>query len=154
MAGRGICRGVLLLVVLGLARGIASPSLLPQVADAQVGPCRSDPVVSLSDGSQIDLSATIADDVSDVVQVAYVLHGPVGTSVVSVLGTDGAMGLKETFSYYADLSPDTYDSATLVTTGAHHLQVTAGAFVTTLAAVGALSVSGYSGQTLRLHLAQ
>jgi len=51
-------------------------------ARAKISGCRSDPVVLLSTGVAVDLSAAIDDAATDVQQVAYTVHAPVGTSVV------------------------------------------------------------------------
>jgi len=60
--------------------------------------CRSDPLVVLSNGVTLDLSATIYDDVTDVQQVAYTLQAPQGVTVVRTITTDGAVGYKEHFA--------------------------------------------------------
>jgi len=47
--------------------------------------CRADPIVTLSNGLVVHLSATVYDAPSDITGVAYTMHAPVGTSVVSVV---------------------------------------------------------------------
>jgi hypothetical protein len=64
--------------------------------------CRSDPIVILSNGVVLDLSADIVDDVSDVQQVNYVLHAPKGVSLLRSISTDGPVGYREHFNFQPD----------------------------------------------------
>jgi len=85
-----------------LAASVLATPLAPR-AHAAFGACRSDPLVTLSNGVTLRLYADIATDASQVQQVAYALHGPVGTSVVSaVIPADDPLWDKEQFVYYAD----------------------------------------------------
>lgn len=127
--------------------------LRPLHASAQLGPCRSDPAVLLSNLSTLDLSATINDSASDVKQTLYVLHGPRGTKPTAIIPTDGLIGLTERFVYYADEPASTYDVYTTVYTGTPRVPVTASALVVGLVNLGAPSVSGYSGSPIHTHLA-
>jgi len=97
----------------------------PLAAHADLVACRSDPVISLSNGITIDLSANINDGAADVQQVAYSLHIPKDVQVVARAGTDGLLGLKEVFTVVADALPGIYASTTVVTTGQHGVAVTA-----------------------------
>jgi hypothetical protein len=126
--------------------------LMPRHAHAMVSGCRSDPVVSLSNLAQLDLSANISDSTSDVRQILYVMHGPVGTRVLLVVPTDGLLGLTEKFVYYADEPANTYDTYTTVTTGTPKVAVTATSLVTSLFNIGTVSAAGYSGQAIHIHL--
>jgi len=72
-----------------LAAGLLINSPLVRVAHADIGGCRSDPVVVLSNGVVVDLSAVIADDAADVRGVAYTLHVPAGLRAVSVAPSGG-----------------------------------------------------------------
>jgi hypothetical protein len=119
---------------------------------AQVGGCRSDPYIVLSNSAQVDMAADINDSLSDVQSVVYVLHAPVGTSPEAIVATDGAMGIKEKFKFYADDPANTYDTYTTVYTGASPVSVTAESSVTSLPALGILTQSGYNGQSLHIHL--
>ncbi len=78
-----------------LAGGLPAPSAHAALA------CRSDPIVVLSNGVTLELSATIFDDVSDVQQVNYTLQAPKGVTVQRVITTDGAVGYKEHFAVQA-----------------------------------------------------
>jgi hypothetical protein len=121
-------------------------------AQAQIGGCRSDPYIVLSNLAQVDMSADISDDLSDVQSVVYVLHAPAGTSPVTIVASDGLMGIKEKFKFFADDPANTYDTYTTVYTGATPVAVTAESSVTSLPALGILTQSGYNGQSLHIHL--
>ncbi len=124
------------------------------LAHAIIGGCGSDPVVTLSDGTVVDLSATIADASSDVQQVAYTLHAPAGTSVVSVVNTDGAIGLKEVFRFYADAPALTYTTTTAVSTATSGIAVSAATRVVPFAGLSASgSATGKDQQSLPIQLA-
>jgi len=94
-------------------------------ARADLVGCRSDLVAILSNGVTVDLTATINDTAADVQQVAYTLHAPMGTSIVSVLYTSGVLGPKEVLRFFADSTAGVYRSLTQVRTGSHGVAVTA-----------------------------
>ena len=137
-----------------LAAGLLINAPLMRVAHADIGGCRSDPVVALSNGVTVDLSAVIADNAADVRGVAYTLHVPTGLRAVSVAPSGGPLGPKETITVVADDAPAAYDSATVVTTGTPGVAVTA--TTTLVAATGATLATGTARgrdrQTLRVHL--
>lgn len=138
-------------IILALAAG----SLTARPALAGITSCRSDPVVTLSNGTQIDLQAGINDSAADVQSIVYTVHAPAGTSLVSVVNTGSVLGLVERVTFYADAPARTYDTYTTVTTGASNVAVTA---TTTIAAatvvqtlgvtLASQSVSGWNGQAL------
>lgn len=107
-----------------LGAGLMTVAHPVSVAHASLGGCNGDPVVVLSNGVTIDLNASIADNLSDVQQVAYTLHAPAGTSMVSVTYTSGLLGPKEVLRFYSDNLPDTYDTSTRVSTYATDIPVT------------------------------
>jgi len=128
---------------------LASPLLTPQ-AHAIIGGCGGDPIVVLSDGTTLDLNATADTDASTVRQIAYTLHAPAGTWVVSVI----SLGVDETLSFRADNTPNTYDTVTRVDA------TTAGAAVMTTTTVVPLlgvpatgSATGTTNENLRISLA-
>ncbi len=137
-----------------LAAGLLINAPLVRVAHADISGCRSDPVVALSNGVTVDLSAVIADGAADVRGVAYTLHVPAGLRAVSVAPSGGPLGPKETIAVVADDAPATYDSATVVTTGTRGVAVSA--TTTLVAATGATLATGTARgrdrQTLRVHL--
>ena len=128
--------------------------------EAAAGGCRSDPIVILSDGTILDISADIGTAVSNVREIHYVVHGPGGVKLVSAISTPtlGFSG-KETFTYYADAAPNQYITETLVQTTYDQIRVTAH---TTFANVGiSLSapltlqykpINGFNNQILRMLL--
>ena len=86
------------LLIAGLGAGLLGA---PGAHAAFMG-CRSDPIVILSNGVVLDLSAYIADDVSDVQSISYTLHAPQGVSVLRAISTDGAVGYREKFRFESD----------------------------------------------------
>lgn len=135
-----------------LGVSVLTGALVPGKASAGLLACRSDPYVVLSNGAQVDLSASINDSASDIKQTLYVLHTPVGTRPVLTVKTDGLLGLTEKFVFYADEPANTYDTYTTVTTGAKNVSVTASTVVLGIGVLGIPSASGYSGQSLHTHI--
>lgn len=139
-----------LLVAAGLALTVfGSPA-----AHAAVG-CRADPVLTLSNGAVIDLNLSISDALSDVQNIVYTLHGPVGTRLVSASYPDGT-GAISTVNYVPDDTSGNYDGDTVVATGTK-VSMTAFLAVLSLPAAGATPTpaapaQGHSGQNLRIHL--
>lgn len=119
-------------------------------AHAQIGGCRSDPTVALSNLGVVDLSAGINDSTSDVKSVNYVLHVPKGVFPLVVVKTDSLLGLTEHFQVVSDQPAGTYKTYTTVYTGASRITVTANTTVVGLLSlsIGLPNASGYSGQTL------
>jgi hypothetical protein len=103
--------GVFLLV------GFMAINPFTPVTEAAVKGCRSDPLVVLSDGAILDVTAEIGTDVANVLEIHYTVHGPRGVQLVYVLTTPmpGFQG-KETFTYIADGKSRTYTTETLVHT--------------------------------------
>lgn len=136
--------------------GLIIAPLWSSHASAAFTGCGSDPVVSLSNGAQLDLSAYISDDISNVRQVAYVLHAPAGTQLVNIVNTDGAMGLKEVFQIYTDNQTDTYTADTTVSTAQGRVAVTANMdLVSPLGlTVGSGSAAGMSQQDLSIQIVE
>jgi len=131
---------------------LVNPFVRP-VAHASIGGCGSDPVVILSTGVSVDLSATIDDDAGDVRQVVYTLHAPVGTGVARWVGTSGPLGPKEVLHFLADTTPGHYDSGTLVSTTTRGVAVSASTLVIPVGTTPRSgSAAGTDQQTLRIHL--
>lgn len=87
--------------------------------------CRSDPVVILSNGIVMDLSADISVYPWQVQQVDYTLHVPAGVSLVAVIPTPLWVTTIETFNLVDDAPPGEYHSVTTVYTSKRRAQVTA-----------------------------
>ncbi len=121
-------------------------------AHAEISGCGSDPVVLLSNGVAVDLSAAIDDVATDVQQVAYTLHAPVGTRVVGWQISDGPLGPKETLQFYADNAPNTYGTTTVVYTLTPHISATATTQVMSAMPSAGVSTSGWDAQPLRVQV--
>ncbi len=106
--------------------GLALSEPFAPISEAAAGGCRSDPVVFLSDGTILDVTADIGTDVSNVREIHYVVHGPRGVTLVSAISTPtlGFEG-KESFIYYDDAAPNQYITETLVQTTYNRVSVTA-----------------------------
>jgi hypothetical protein len=127
------------------------------VAHATIFGCRSDPVVVLSDGTILDVTADIDTLVSNVREIHYTVHGPPNVQLVAAISTPtlGFAG-KETFTYYADAEPYQYMTETLVHTYPDPVRVTAHTTFAKVELVHYTSVefeyqpiSGFNGQVLR-----
>ncbi len=125
---------------------LATP--LASHAHAAFGACRSDPIVRLSNGVTVDLTANISTSTANVKKIAYTLHGPVGTTVTKVTYTQGWVGPPERFTYLADEPAGQYDAYTVAST----TDSTAVTATTTIPSKGAASVSGLSGASQHVHL--
>ncbi len=116
----------LITLVCLLLVGLAMSEPLAPISEAAAAGCRSDPIVILSDGTILDVTADIGTDISNVQEIHYVVHGPYGVQMVSVLSTPtiGFRG-KETFGYYDDAAPNQYITETLIQTTYNQVNVTA-----------------------------
>jgi len=132
-----------------LLLGASHMALGTRLAEARITACRTDPIVGLSNGAQIRMTATINDDAGDISSIVYALHGPRGTTVKNVVYTGGIGGLKETVRFASDMPPNAYVTDTLVTTNTPNIAVTA---ATSVSSVGSSATSGLSGQHLIVHL--
>jgi hypothetical protein len=106
--------------------GFAIGEPFAPISEAAAGGCRADPIVILSDGTVLDVTADIATAVSNLREIHYVIHGPRGVELVAAISTPtlGFKG-KETFTYYADAAPKQYITETLVHTTYNPVGVTA-----------------------------
>ncbi len=134
-----------------LLLGLLAGPLTPHPALAHFTSCTSDPVVTLSNGAQLDLTANISDSASDVQSITYTVHAPAGTSMVSV----ASLGPADHVTFYADDAANAYDTYTTVYTGQSSVAVTAKTTVVSVLGVtlGSQSTSGTSGQSLHVHIA-
>lgn len=135
--------------------GLLLASPLTPAAQASLDGCRSDPVIYLSDGTALDLSADIGTSVSNVTKIAYAVHVPAGLSMLAYAATPtvGFQG-KETFSLFDDAPSGQYKTDTYVLTTYKGVAVTAqttlvGVYLTSLAlSLQSKPASGYSGSQL------
>lgn len=96
----------------------AAPAHASKPAPDVIGHCRTDPVVLLSDGTQLTITATIADTARDVRAVAYAVRVPAGTSLARLSFPSDGIKVRETVRVYADNRPASYGVVTMVETGA------------------------------------
>lgn len=110
------------LLLLGLT--FAAP--LSPTTEAAVSGCRTDPIVILSDGTILDVTAEIGTSVTNIREIHYVIHGPRGVQLIAAISTPtlGFTG-KETFSYYDDAPSRQYITDTVVQTTYDNVVVTA-----------------------------
>ncbi len=135
----------------GLLAGAGVPR--PPTAHADSVGCRADPAVLLSDGTVVDLSATIAVDAANVQEVAYALPIPVGVGVVGWATTGDALGARETLRVARADALGVYDADTVVTTGTPGVGVVARVLVAGPGGVvDAGSAVGRDGQDLHVRV--
>lgn len=138
-----------------LALGLMVGPFMTQGAFAGIGGCGTDPMVTLSDGSVIDLITQMSTIPSNVASIMYTVHVPVGTTVTAVYYTGGPFTRHENVQVFADNAAGTYDTDTFVTAVGTGFAVTATS--TAIAPSGLLlgpaTALGSNGQDLRAHLA-
>jgi hypothetical protein len=140
--------GYVLLGAAVLSASLLTRSLLAPATHAALGGCRSDPIVTLSNGYAFDLHATVDDTYADIQQVTYTLHAPVGTWVTNEVDTS-VLGGKETFLFRADNPPNTYSAATKVDTLTPHIPVVAATDLVKVTGT-VLSIDRVSGQSQQM----
>jgi hypothetical protein len=113
--------------------------------------CRTDPLVFLSDGTRVNMTAEIRTAAQNVQGIVYTLHAPVGTSVVRIVYT-GA-DVQERVDFVADQAAGTYDTDTVVSVAGNSAQSAVGVTATT--AVNGRhrgSATGSAGDHLLVHI--
>jgi hypothetical protein len=133
---------MLALLVMSLAGAV-----LPDGAYAGNSACRRDPVVYLSNGMVVQITAEIQAPIEQVERLVYVLRAPQGTNVQRVVYTGGHNNPPETLLFYADMPENTYSTTTTVYT---HI----GASVTAMTRIrnDSASATGNSGEPLTVWL--
>jgi hypothetical protein len=135
-----------------LVAGLALAAPLSPVSQAALDGCRADPVIYLSDGTALDVTADIGTSVANVTGIAYYVHVPPGLRAVLYLATPtlGFKG-KETFALIADAPAGQYKTDTFVRTSNGRMSVTAhttlvGVYLSNLSlSLQAKAAYGYSG---------
>lgn len=112
-----------LLILMGLLLVVVS--LYAQSASAALRACRADPIVWLSNGESVQMTAQIATDANDVRRITYTLHVPEGIEVERIIYTGGALSSKEEVVFVADMPPHHYRTDTVVTAHGRGIDVTA-----------------------------
>lgn len=123
---------------------VALLAAMPRFAAAAIVSCRADPIVTLSNGKVVQMTAFMETDAANVKLITYTLRAPKGTTVVNVAYTGGELASKEKFVFYADRNSNNYGTETVVTTE------TAGVRVSAQTRIGGESatISGLSGERL------
>lgn len=85
-------------------------------ADASLLRCKSDPIVLLSDGTEVDLSADIDTLPWNVTNVDYTLHVPKGLNALLIIRTPAWLTTVERFTIIADQPSGRYDATAQVKT--------------------------------------
>lgn len=133
---------------------IAIALMTVNVKDVSAGwmQCRSDPIVILSNGIIMDLSADIGTFPWRVERVDYVLHVPEGVSLVASIATPTWLTTVETFTLIDDAQPGEYRSVTTAYTRNGNASVTAHSLL--LSATGIqldmVSAAGNEGQPIHI----
>jgi hypothetical protein len=112
--------------------------------------CRSDPLVLLSDGTLLDLSADFDGMLWDIKAVEYTIRVPSTTKVLLVLPTPNWPGTLEKIIVRSDMPAKTYDTRTIVWTRNANAKVTAHLLVRPLLSLlpSMKSVTGLQGQSI------
>jgi hypothetical protein len=131
-----------------LAAGSLSGPLMAGNASAAISYCRTDPIVTFTNGTQVALEADVAANPDDILGIAYVLRAPAGSQVASI-AYDPAFAGRETVFVLPFGSRLSYDSSTLVMT-LHRVPVSA---TTTVSGLGSGSDNGSSDSPITVHVA-
>jgi len=121
----------------------------PGATHAHVTGCRTDPLVTLTNLTQITLNEQIGDASTDVTGINYVLHVPKGVRVLTVIYYGAVPARLQTLTTVSDEPPGVYDDYTTVYTATSPVTVTA--YLSTDVLFGTYA-SGYNGQALHSHM--
>lgn len=108
-----------------LAAGLLTVGMGTIPASAGYVSCQTDPIVQLSNGTTIQLTATVFDAASDIQSVNYVLHVPAGVTVTDVSYGGDPLASLENLQVVPDNQNNNYNAFTTVTTGASTVGVVA-----------------------------
>jgi len=113
--------------------------------------CRTDPIVFLSDGTKVKMTAEIGTAAENIQGIVYTLHAPQGTSVVRIVYP--GQQVPETVVFYADRSANTYDTDTIVSVAGNSSQRPIGVTATTVVNNHSRgSATGGAGDHLQVHI--
>jgi hypothetical protein len=135
-----------------LAVGLLATPMAASGAFAHLSVCRHDPVVFLSNGNMLDLTATIGDDEQNIQQIVYTIHIPRGTSVTGVQYTHGFNSVERLVAYSNDPA-GTYDTYTDVRTSDKGVSVAATGLAVYKSGTQSqmASASGWANKSIHLH---
>ena len=140
MQGSGVVIGMLLLA-LGLAAQV------PQPVSAMVEGCRTDPIITLSNGDRVKITVDIATAPANVSAIHYTLHAPPGVTLRKIVYTQGGLDRNESFTLLNDGQPGSYITDTVVDTF-----VTVAVSTTSTWASSRGTATGYGKDTLSVTL--
>lgn len=127
--------------------------VVAQVSAARMS-CRSDPIVTLTDGNILQFSVDIATSRDEVIAIHYEVHVPVGVEAKRVIFTPNWARSKETVTIVPDQVVGDYQILTVVQTASPQVETTVIARLITRAnqgiGVNRQEVDGVSGQTIRV----
>lgn len=155
IVGENIMKRRLSRLALGAALVAATLAAGPWTAHpagATWSSCGGDPIVWLSNGDKITMQVTINDAATDIQNVTYLVHGPVGTTVSQITYTGGALSGLESVQFVADDPSGTYDTTTLVTTGTAGITISGETTVNPQSKPISASNAGLAGIGLPVHL--
>lgn len=150
---RGARRGMVAASV--FLSGLALAASLAPVAQAALDGCRADPVIYLSDGTALDVTADVNTNAANITGIAYTVHVPAGLRAVLYLTTPtlGFKG-KETFTLVNDAPAGQYRTDTFINTSNGGVGVTArtslvGVYLANLGvSLQSKPITGFSGDHL------
>jgi len=139
-------RAFALVFLLGVANYFAL--LSPGSLHAAAFGCRTDPIVTLSNGDVVIIAVDIAADASQITGVSYKLHVAPDVTVLNTVYLNFGSGLAESLTVVQDGKLGEYQSDTLVT-AAESVAVN----VRTLSQGSTNSAVGTGGQTITVKVA-
>jgi hypothetical protein len=142
IAGRTAPRKLLLVALLALSL-IVSLAGSP-AASAAVRSCRRDPIITMSNGYNFNVTAVLATAPDDVESIVYTVHGPKGLAMTRVVYTGDKSRAREKVVFVADQEANTYSVDTVATTETPEVETT----VTVAEGGQRWSVTGPSGTHL------
>lgn len=137
------------MVLLAVLFGVV---VTPGTTSAARAGCRGDPVITLLDGTVIDILTDIGTDVWNVQRIEYVVHAPVGSRVLTTVYTNGLLGIRETMAFYADAPANRYTVDVVVYTSTRGISVSATTTVVKLLRLARKTVTGTDRQHLTVQL--
>lgn len=123
-------------------------------AKARASGCRTDPVIVLTNGAQLQFGANISTSYSNVRSVVYTVHAPARSAAALIIYTDNPLGSVERVQFYADSPTNSYTIDTIVYTASGSASVTtSGLLVSVLhLTLASSSARGMTGQHLSMSL--
>jgi len=91
---------------------------------AEASGCRTDPIIVLSNGAQLQMDATISTTYSNVQSVVYTVHAPRYSAPLLIIYTDNPLRYVESVRWVADGPSNFYTIDTVVTTNQGNTSVT------------------------------